>query len=37
MWRKIEIDLQKWINNKNSLPLFLFGARQVGKTYIVKK
>ncbi len=37
MWRKIEINLQKWINNENSLPLFLFGARQVGKTYIVKK
>ena len=30
-------DLIKWKNNKKRKPLLLYGARQVGKTYLVKK
>ena len=35
--RKIMKDLIKWKNNKNRKPLILRGARQVGKTYILKQ
>ena len=37
MKRDIEIELINWFNNKNSKPLIIFGARQVGKTYIINK
>lgn len=38
MWRKIYDDLLEWKNNKDSKkPLLIFGARQVGKTYIVNE
>ena len=37
MKRDIEKDLLRWKNQKNRLPLILRGARQVGKTYIVRK
>ena len=30
-------DLIKWKNSKNRKPLLLYGARQVGKTYLVKE
>lgn len=36
MKRKIEEDLIKWKNNKNRKPLIINGARQVGKTYIIR-
>lgn len=35
--RKIMIDLINWKNDKNRKPLILRGARQVGKTYIIKQ
>lgn len=37
MKRKIIDDLIEWKNNKNRMPLLLFGARQVGKTYILNE
>lgn len=37
MERKIYRDLLLWKNNPKHKPLVLLGARQVGKTYIVKK
>ena len=37
MYRKIIEDLISWKNNKNRKPLILRGARQVGKTYIIKQ
>ena len=37
MDRKIMNNLIKWKNDKNRKPLILRGARQVGKTYIIKK
>ena len=37
MKRKIMNDLIKWKNSKNRKPLILKGARQVGKTYILKE
>lgn len=37
MNRDIVYDLIKWKNQKNRKPLIIHGARQVGKTYIVKK
>jgi len=37
MYREIEDKLLKWKNNPLRKPLILRGARQVGKTYIVKK
>ena len=37
MYRKIINDLLKWKNDKNRKPLILRGARQVGKTYIIKQ
>jgi hypothetical protein len=37
MERKIEIELLRWKNSTSRMPLVLHGARQVGKTFIVKK
>ena len=37
MYRKIMNDLVNWKNDKNRKPLILRGARQVGKTYIIKQ
>ncbi len=35
MKRLIERKIYGWSNDKNSLPLFIIGARQIGKTYSV--
>lgn len=37
MERKAMADLIAWKNSKNRKPLLLYGARQVGKTYLVKE
>ncbi len=37
MKRKVMDELIAWKNNKNRKPLLLYGARQVGKTYLVKE
>ena len=37
MYRKIMSKLIEWKNDKNRKPLILRGARQVGKTYIIKQ
>lgn len=37
MERKAMNELVAWKNNKNRKPLLLYGARQVGKTYLVKE
>lgn len=37
MERKAMQDLLTWKNKKNRKPLLLYGARQVGKTYLVKE
>ena len=37
MYRKIYQDLIQWKNRSNRKPLILQGARQVGKTYILKE
>lgn len=37
MERKAMNDLIEWKNSKNRKPLLLYGARQVGKTYLVKE
>ena len=37
MYRKIMTNLINWKNDKNRKPLILRGARQVGKTYIIKE
>jgi predicted AAA+ superfamily ATPase len=37
MERKIELDLIQWKNSASRVPLVLYGARQVGKTYIVSR
>lgn len=37
MYRKIIENLKKWKNDKDRKPLILRGARQVGKTYIIKQ
>ena len=37
MRRKIMECLKKWQTAKNRLPLLLYGARQVGKTYILRE
>ena len=37
MKRKAMDNLIAWKNSKNRKPLLLYGARQVGKTYLVKK
>ena len=36
MRRKAEKFLDQWKNQKNKQPLLIDGARQVGKTYLVK-
>lgn len=36
MRRNATTSLETWINNKRRKPLILWGARQVGKTYLVK-
>ncbi len=37
MQREIINDLKKWKESKNRKPLIIHGARQVGKTYIIKQ
>ena len=37
MKREILNDLIKWKNSENRKPLIIHGARQVGKTYIIKE
>ena len=37
MRRKIESVLLGWKNKKNRMPLLMYGARQVGKTYILNE
>lgn len=37
MKREIIADLRKWKESKNRKPLIIHGARQVGKTYIIKE
>jgi len=37
MYRKIEEELKKWKDAASRKPLLLYGARQVGKTYILLK
>lgn len=37
LYRKINIELNKWLENENRKPLILRGARQVGKTTVVRK
>mgnify|MGYP004456417587 FL=1 len=37
MEREIVSELLRWKNSKNRKPLIVHGARQVGKTYIIKK
>ena len=37
MYRKIMIFLEEWKKSEHRKPLILQGARQVGKTYILKK
>ena len=37
MYRKILENLKKWKNDKDRKPLIIRGARQVGKTYIIKE
>ena len=37
MKRKVMDKLIFWKNNENRKPLLLYGARQVGKTYLVKE
>lgn len=37
MKRKVMNNLIEWKNSKNRKPLLLYGARQVGKTYLVKE
>ena len=36
MRRKIMTELQRWRTKSNRMPLLLNGARQVGKTYVLK-
>ncbi|MCR5225411.1 MAG: ATP-binding protein [Alphaproteobacteria bacterium] len=37
MYRKAINDLMKWKNTKNHMPLIIRGARQVGKTWLMKE
>lgn len=37
MKRKVEQQLTAWKNNQNKMPLIIEGARQVGKTWIMKE
>lgn len=36
MYRKYLNDLKTWLNSRNRKPLMLWGARQVGKSYLIK-
>lgn len=36
MYRKYINDLKTWLNSRNRKPLMLWGARQVGKSYLIK-
>ena len=36
MHRKYEKDLEEWLHNPRKKPLVVYGARQVGKTYLIK-
>ena len=35
--RKVDVFLKKWKENKNKKPLIIRGARQVGKTWLMKE
>jgi len=37
MWRKIENDLEEWFSRTHRKPLVLRGARQVGKTWVIRE
>ncbi|MEA3266222.1 MAG: AAA family ATPase, partial [Candidatus Fermentibacteria bacterium] len=37
MKRKVEHELQRWLENPNRKPLLLRGIRQSGKTYLLKQ
>ena len=37
LYRKIYHDLMNWKNSKSKKPLIVFGARQVGKTFIIEQ
>lgn len=37
MKRKIYDKIIEWKSSKNRKPLLMFGARQVGKTYIIRE
>lgn len=37
MFRNVEVYLKEWKNKVNRKPLLIKGARQVGKTYSLKK
>jgi len=37
MWRKTQVDLDEWSSRKGRKPLILRGARQVGKTWLVRE
>lgn len=37
MYRKAELILQKWKENPNKKALLITGARQIGKTYLVRQ
>lgn len=36
MYRKYINDLKSWLNSRNRKPLMIWGARQVGKSYLIK-
>lgn len=36
MYRKYINDLKVWLNSRNRKPLMVLGARQVGKSYLIK-
>ena len=36
MYRKYFKNLEDWLFNKNRKPLMVWGARQVGKSYLIK-
>lgn len=36
MWRKAIVDLENWMNSTDRKPLILRGARQVGKTWLMR-
>lgn len=37
MYRKFEEELKEWKQNKKKKPLLVKGARQVGKTWTIRK